>query len=202
MQPLSICLFSFHLLPSLPLYGTLFSGRISMVTKVESAVPCFMTIISTALVERKPLISKISRKNSGLNLKGAICVKWQLQMMTVSKGMGMHWVFMIGLCTRLCSGWVKGSGQYQPHILRTRRCLFLKRKPKYSCWRGGINNNPVIALVSSSTFCYLFSPGEMDLELCIIWELHCVCIHQTTVQVCCNNPSVLQQKKNSWESLF
>ena len=75
MQPLSICLFSFHLLPSLPLYGTLFSGRISMVTKVESAVPCFMTIISTALVERKPLISKISRKNSGLNLKGAICVK-------------------------------------------------------------------------------------------------------------------------------
>lgn len=60
---LSVC-FSLHLGLSLPLYGALFPGRISMVTKVESATPCLITTISTALVERKPLISKISRKKS------------------------------------------------------------------------------------------------------------------------------------------
>ena len=49
-----------------------------MVTKVESAVPCLITAIPTALVERKPLISKISRKNPGLNLRGAICVQREL----------------------------------------------------------------------------------------------------------------------------
>lgn len=56
MKPLSVCLSSFHLGPSLPLYGTLFSGRISKVTKVESAVPCFITTISTALVESLSLL--------------------------------------------------------------------------------------------------------------------------------------------------
>lgn len=127
---LPVCLFSFHLLPSLPLYGTLFSGRISMVTKVESVVPCIMTTISTALVERLPLISKISRKNSGLNLKRAICVKWQLQMKTVSKGLGIHWVFLIGLCTRLRSGWGEGFRSISTTHIKNKEMLISQKEAK------------------------------------------------------------------------
>ena len=114
---------------------------------------------------------------------------------------------------------VGGSGQYQPHILRKRGFLFLKRKPKYSCQRGRINNNPVTALLFSFTFCCLFSPGERVVELCIIWGLHYVCIHQTTVPVCSNKKKIVESpsfkkcllsllgqvcsfQRDSWKKLF